>query len=127
MALIQCPECGKQVSNSAKNCPNCGYPIAENSNDTIRIKIGQHPQISGYHVTIKALGTGKNLCTIASGSIGEIKTDKPITVGFYGMTKIPMLTETLSPENGGKYKATWGTGIFSPRLSACSRVDILDA
>lgn len=29
MALIKCPECGKEVSDSAKTCPNCGYPIAK--------------------------------------------------------------------------------------------------
>lgn len=27
MALIKCPDCGKEVSSSAKNCPNCGAPI----------------------------------------------------------------------------------------------------
>ena len=28
MALINCPECGKEnVSDSAENCPNCGYGI----------------------------------------------------------------------------------------------------
>lgn len=25
MALIKCPECGKEVSDTAENCPNCGY------------------------------------------------------------------------------------------------------
>jgi uncharacterized membrane protein YdbT with pleckstrin-like domain len=29
MALINCPECGKQVSNAAPTCPQCGYPVAE--------------------------------------------------------------------------------------------------
>lgn len=29
MALIKCPECGKEVSDQAVTCPNCGYPIAE--------------------------------------------------------------------------------------------------
>ena len=29
MALIQCPECGKEISSSAKNCPGCGYPISK--------------------------------------------------------------------------------------------------
>jgi len=29
MALINCPECGKQVSTSAKTCPACGFPVAE--------------------------------------------------------------------------------------------------
>ena len=29
MALISCPECGREnISDSAKYCPNCGYPIA---------------------------------------------------------------------------------------------------
>lgn len=27
MAMIQCPECGKEISNTAKACPNCGYPL----------------------------------------------------------------------------------------------------
>ena len=27
MALIQCPECGKQISGSAPSCPHCGYLI----------------------------------------------------------------------------------------------------
>lgn len=29
MALIICPECGKEISDKAILCPNCGYPIAE--------------------------------------------------------------------------------------------------
>jgi membrane protein YdbS with pleckstrin-like domain len=29
MALIVCPECGKQVSTEAQACPSCGYPVAE--------------------------------------------------------------------------------------------------
>lgn len=27
MALIKCPECGKEVSDQAESCPNCGYLI----------------------------------------------------------------------------------------------------
>lgn len=29
MALIKCPECGKEVSNKAKSCIHCGYPLDE--------------------------------------------------------------------------------------------------
>ncbi|MGN0787080.1 MAG: zinc ribbon domain-containing protein [Christensenellales bacterium] len=29
MALMICPECGKQVSTEAENCPNCGYKLSE--------------------------------------------------------------------------------------------------
>lgn len=28
MALIHCPECAKEVSNTAVACPNCGHPLA---------------------------------------------------------------------------------------------------
>ncbi len=27
MSLIHCPECQKEISEQAKSCPNCGYPI----------------------------------------------------------------------------------------------------
>ncbi|MDY5355633.1 MAG: zinc ribbon domain-containing protein, partial [Eubacteriales bacterium] len=27
MALIKCPECGKEVSSSAPTCPHCGYQL----------------------------------------------------------------------------------------------------
>ncbi len=31
MALIKCPECGKDVSTAADVCPHCGYPIKKES------------------------------------------------------------------------------------------------
>lgn len=27
MALIKCPECGKEISDACQSCPGCGYPI----------------------------------------------------------------------------------------------------
>lgn len=27
MAMIQCPECGKEISDQAQTCPHCGNPI----------------------------------------------------------------------------------------------------
>lgn len=27
--LINCPECGKEISDVANNCPNCGFPLRE--------------------------------------------------------------------------------------------------
>lgn len=38
MALIKCPECGKEISDKADSCPQCGYPInknMENSTDEV--------------------------------------------------------------------------------------------
>jgi hypothetical protein len=27
MALVQCPECGNEISDTATSCPQCGYEI----------------------------------------------------------------------------------------------------
>lgn len=48
MALIKCPECGKEVSTQAGKCPNCGAPIDDpdlkwyqkNSKTNIGIMLG---------------------------------------------------------------------------------------
>ena len=29
MALINCPECGKQISDKAENCIHCGFPLQQ--------------------------------------------------------------------------------------------------
>ena len=29
MALIKCPECGKEISDKALSCPNCAFPMTE--------------------------------------------------------------------------------------------------
>lgn len=29
MSLIKCPECNKEISDTAVNCPNCGYEIGK--------------------------------------------------------------------------------------------------
>ena len=39
MSLIKCPECGKEFSDKASACPNCGCPISE-----IRKQAGEEKQ-----------------------------------------------------------------------------------
>ena len=34
MALINCPECGKEVSDLEEVCIHCGYPLKSNSNNS---------------------------------------------------------------------------------------------
>lgn len=46
MSLIQCPECGKDVSSTAPSCPNCGHPLSG-------IIDFQLSLVSGYKVDIK--------------------------------------------------------------------------
>lgn len=42
MALIKCPECGKEISDRAGACPNCGCPInngVETNPTTVQIRV----------------------------------------------------------------------------------------
>ena len=39
MALIKCSECGKEISDTSKICPNCGIEIKNNLNETNELKI----------------------------------------------------------------------------------------
>ena len=43
MAIIRCPECGKEVSTEAVACLNCGYPVAKilNSESQTNITVNQ--------------------------------------------------------------------------------------
>lgn len=36
MALIKCPECGREISDKAGKCPECGYPIKVSSHSIMK-------------------------------------------------------------------------------------------
>lgn len=42
MALIQCPECGKEVSENAENCIHCGYPLSKLYTNQINVSETQN-------------------------------------------------------------------------------------
>lgn len=76
MALIQCPECGKKISDKAFACPNCGNPMNQQPQQV------QQPQQEEYlccpkcgsrelHAEHKGFSGGKALAgAILTGGIG---------------------------------------------------------
>lgn len=46
MALIKCPECGKEISDQAASCPNCGCPIKKTNGDSGEDNLGKKVEIS---------------------------------------------------------------------------------
>lgn len=50
MALINCPECNKEISNKASSCPHCGCPINLNTGYTV--------YLTGYRDTDTAVLAG---------------------------------------------------------------------
>lgn len=50
MALINCPECGKEISDKVKACPHCGYPLVE---ENIEANPPQPQQVEITSVNLK--------------------------------------------------------------------------
>ena len=44
MALIKCPECGKEISDKAATCPNCGMPLRRIDRGTYDVIIKREKQ-----------------------------------------------------------------------------------
>jgi hypothetical protein len=40
MALVQCPDCGRKVSDQAEACPACAHPVARKEAETKSIAVG---------------------------------------------------------------------------------------
>lgn len=38
MALINCSECGREISSEATNCPGCGYPVDYENKQIVKAK-----------------------------------------------------------------------------------------
>lgn len=46
MALITCPECGREISDQATSCPQCGYPLSPTFSNRYEVAvIGTVPKI----------------------------------------------------------------------------------
>ena len=90
MALIKCSECGKEISDKAKVCPNCGNPLEEN---VIKVFFEKPKNLV---VRSKCFLYDENEELLWSGQMEEtaaIKTDSPLTImakvnGFFGKPTI---------------------------------------
>ena len=77
MAIIKCPECGKQISDRATSCPGCGYPINEPVNatgvvseDVIKCPICNSVNV---HVSNQGFSTGKAVAGyLTIGALGAL-------------------------------------------------------
>jgi hypothetical protein len=78
MALINCPECKRKVSDKAELCPNCGCPIrAQTATTAVDILAGHR-----WMVQSQTLGNGMSLAADFDdgGSFGGQLTAPP---GYY--------------------------------------------
>ena len=128
MALIKCPECGKEVSDKAKACPNCGFEVALlQLQNKVFIKIGLKKETTLANIVIADSSRNK-LAYVQIGDIAEFELTEPTSIDFYWEgyfknNKKPMFTTTVEP--GKKYQTTWGPAGFwgVESIVKCSEVN----
>ena len=133
MALIKCPECGKEISDKAAACPNCGCPIKDASLDGIvKIKLGAVKVTNGFNGDQKvSIHSGEKL--LWEGKAGEIaeiyfETVTDITVKYHLslMHYGGECSGTIDPAKSKKYCVSTRVGFMSTKL-ILQEVDIFDA
>ena len=77
MSLIQCPECGKEISDKAGACPNCGMPLRLEDRGTYDVTITRENQWFLINPAATILVDNINKYQLKNGS--SIKV--PLTTG----------------------------------------------
>lgn len=133
MAMIKCPECGKDVSDKAKCCPNCGCPIEFLiPNGIVKIKVSALNAASGLNGNQKVSisSNDKVLWEGNSGEVAELFFEGPTNVKIkYHLSLMHYGGECsgiIDPKKSKKYNVLSRQGIFSTKLVLQS-VDFLDA
>ncbi len=123
MAIIECSQCGKRISDKASKCPGCGHPIiSEVPENNVQIKLNivkNALSITGdQKVTI--LSGSRELWTGNAGTIALLQIDRPteITVQYhlsmahYGGN----CTTLIDPAKNRKYVVEATTGFMTSKL-----------
>jgi endogenous inhibitor of DNA gyrase (YacG/DUF329 family) len=71
MALINCPECGKEISDKAVSCPSCGLPVNKKESENEEYMCCPKCLSKDLHVEQKGFSGGKALAgAVVTGGIG---------------------------------------------------------
>lgn len=133
MALITCPDCGKQVSDMAPACPNCGRPLKTPQQDRkVRIALPNTNVLSGGGLASafikKDASVSSNGRTLWSGSHSQVATfdvDGPTEVTIDLGSMANSTTGTVKP--GHKYQLVQDLGLHWKAVFRLSEVDVIDS
>lgn len=110
MALITCPECGKEVSEFSENCIGCGYPILKYMNEQ---KKGE--EVISVDITQECNGIRKILSDFKNGYVPltgmRIDIEKVQRLENVVSEKIGSLSIEAQKEVKGKFAESFCTGL----------------
>ena len=125
MALVKCPDCGREVSSSAKACPQCGCPISELRTDgPVRIKLTS--QLAGT-VRILNMENDDLLWSGKPGSVASFSVSAPTHIGLkWGIAGNVAKENIFTVEANRKYEFVWQKGFFMNKLNLLE-IDVIDS
>lgn len=107
MALIECPECGRQISDRARSCPGCGLPLLPNSAEVAREAAPNEPTAVSYsEMSDTFTGTMALLIQLAIRAISDLgwKVDQAdVAVGLVTFQTGGMSWNSWSGISGSLY------------------------
>jgi len=133
MALISCPECGKEISDRASSCPNCGCPISGKAQDKrVRIAIPNTDALGASGLTASLIAKdasvtsgGKGLWKGLHGQMAIFEVEGPTDV-VVSLGRWSNPTEgTVLP--GHRYQMVQDVGMHWKATFRLSEVDVIDS
>ena len=67
MALIECYECGKEISDKAPSCPHCGAPQLVSKNKELKAK-----KLINFKQYLKPIGIGLGVIFIPLAAVASV-------------------------------------------------------
>lgn len=131
MALIKCPECGKEISDKAHACPNCGCPLSEMvTSGIVRIKMPNNivQGWAGLFSSRQAVIKDKTGTVLWEGKHGEnasitIDGPKEIFIDLGGWAN--PVSGIVKPKR--KYSLVQDMGMHMLATFRLTEVDLIDA
>lgn len=131
MALMKCPECGKEISSLAKVCIHCGCPLHElEKSGEVRIKMPNNIAVGviGVFSSRKAVVADEHGKVLWEGQHGEnacftIEQPTKIMIDLGGWASL--IEGTVLPKK--KYTLVQDLGMHWLATYRLSEVDVIDS
>lgn len=116
MALINCPECGKEISDKALTCPNCGTPI--NMRMAIPVTFVRPKAFTGGMIKIFVYVDSQKEGALANGKSfdTELMTGRHIVEFDAGNTHTS--AELIIPDDANECVVEVGAGMMGAKITA---------
>ena len=127
MALIKCPECGREVSSRAQACPQCGCPIAAaKTSGPVAIRISKNIQNAIVKICVID-SSGNCLGEAKMGGVIRFELEKPTRIKIVARN---LLTDKTHYEGeikpNKRYEVAFQPGGFSIHYTL-NEIDVIDS